>query len=411
MMLLLANQLRLLGEGGTSILFRSSRYSRPHALLFFPLGAPKRRDLSSAARSTTNPSGAVAVRRAAWQSNFERLAQYVKKQQQTNAAPATSSSSLINSAPYPSDDPRLRSWLFKQRYTLRHKKRQMMKPQRRTDVEDGNSLELSDEIQERIRKIESLGYSLSPREENWESKFQQLQDFIKERGHSPYDCSLEDLSSPNDRSLMWWCQLQRKSYKRFVQEEACHPPAGPTDEVGNPSRRSRYALLTKERIAKLESIGFRLDPFEETWSRRYQELTAYRRHHGNCRVPSDYPANQCLAVWVGEQRYHYKKFREQRPNSMTTQRIELLNEIGFEWNVFDAQWNEKFERLREHVRMNGPGQVVSATRHDREVQNWIKQQRKLYRAKLRGETNSLTDEREEKLKALGFPWQSRVRAH
>jgi Helicase associated domain len=410
MMLLLAKHIRCWGEGGKSAILRSLRYSRPHTLLLFPLGAPERRDLSSAAaQSTTYPSGTVDVRHAAWQSNFERLAQYVKEQQQTKAATATTSSSLINSAPYPRDDPSLRAWLDKQRYTLRHKKREMMTQHRRPDAEDDNSLEVSDQIQERIRKLESLGYSLSPRDENWERKFQQLQDFVNERGHFPNDCSLKDLSSPTDRSLMWWCRLQRKSYKRVAQEEECRLPAGQPDEVGNHSKPRRHALLTKERIAKLESIGFCFDPFEETWSRRYQELIAYRRHHGNCRVPSDYPANQCLAVWVGEQRYHYKKFREQRPNSMTPQRIELLNEIGFEWNVFDAQWNEKYERLREHVRMNGPGRVVSATRHDREIQNWIKQQVKLYRAKLRGETSSLTDEREEKLMALGFPWRSRVR--
>lgn len=405
-MRMLASQLRWCGGAGTSFVLRSSRSIRPHPLLLFSSGAPERRDLSSAAAQSTNPSGSIDVRHAAWQSNFERLAQYVNEQQQKNTASNTTSSSLMNSAPNPRDDPGLRAWLDKQRHTLRQKKRQM---KREPDAEGDNSLELSAKIQDRIEKLESLGYSLSPRDDYWEGKFQQLQDFVKERGRFPYDCSLDDLSSPNDRRLLWWCRLQRKSYKRFVQEEEEeHAVADPTDGFGNDVKPSRHALLTKERLAKLESIGFRFDQFEETWNRRYRELIAYRRHNGNCRVPTDYPANQCLAVWVGEQRYHYKKFREQRPNSMTTQRIELLNEIGFEWNVFDAQWNEKYERLREHVRMNGPGRVLSTTRHDREVQNWIKQQLKLYRAKLRGGTNSLTDEREEKLKALGFPWQSKV---
>jgi Helicase associated domain len=351
----------------------------------------------------------------AWQSNFERLAQYVKEQQQSKTTPATTSASLVNSAPYPRDDPGLRAWLDRQRHTLRQQKRQM-KQQRRTDDEDDNSQELSATIQDRIEKLESLGYSLSPREDNWESKFQQLQDFANERGgRFPYDCSLDDLSSPSERSLLWWCRFQRTSYKRFVQDEDHHAPAAvneaaPTDGVGSndTTKPSRHALLTKERLAKLEAIGFRFDPFEETWNRRYRELIAYCRHHGNCRVPADYPANQCLAVWVGEQRYHYKKFREQRPNSMTAHRIELLNEIGFEWNVFDAQWNRKYERLREHIRMDGPRRVLSTTKHDREVHNWTKQQLQLYRAKVRGKTNSLTDEREEKLKALGFPWHSKV---
>jgi hypothetical protein len=163
--------------------------------------------------------------------------------------------------------------------------------------------------------------------------------------------------------------------------------------------------LTPERAARLESIGFELDPFELGWDRRYRELVEFHRTHGHCRVPMKAPgaANPALAVWVGEQRYHYKKWIEGRtPSSMTPERMRLLDEIGFDWNVFDARWLDKYERLKEHVRINGA--VRAIPRRDGELRNWVRHQLKLYRAKERGVENSLTDDRENKLKELGFPW-------
>jgi hypothetical protein len=112
---------------------------------------------------------------------------------------------------------------------------------------------------------------------------------------------------------------------------------------------------------------------------------------------------------VGEQRYHHKKLLEGRPSSLTPRRIELLNDLGFDWNVFDAQWMDKYRRLQDHVRINGGvlnrGGRRSIPRQDKEMRNWILHQLKLYRAKHhRGESSSLSDDREKMLKELGFPW-------
>ena len=49
--------------------------------------------------------------------------------------------------------------------------------------------------------------------------------------------------------------------------------------------------------------------------------------------------DRALGVWVGEQRGHYKRWREgKHTGSMTQERYEKLNKLGFVWNHWDAQW-------------------------------------------------------------------------
>jgi hypothetical protein len=307
-------------------------------------------------------------------------------------------------------------------------------------------------VRDRADKLASIGYGVemkadggpstseSPKRRrqgrkaaDWDERFRQLQMFVSAKeGRFPYDFTKEELalSSRDDLRLLWWCRSQRRQYKLMKNMMAhCEQPEGKQQQEqsissgegdehvpsGGITNARTSVALTPERVAQLESIGFELDPFEQVWHRRYRELVEFHRVHGHCRVPmkAQYAANPALAVWVGEQRYHYKKWIEGRPHSITGERMRLLDAIGFDWNVFDAQWLDKYERLREHVRINGAansaGRVIP--RHDKELLNWIRHQLKLFRAKRGGAVNSLTDDRENKLKALGFPWRQSSSRH
>ena len=68
-------------------------------------------------------------------------------------------------------------------------------------------------------------------------------------------------------------------------------------------RTRRSSPLTQERIDFLKEIGFAWtirsrDSLGESWNQRYNELTEFRNEYGHCNVPSRYPPNPELGVWV-----------------------------------------------------------------------------------------------------------------
>ena len=70
------------------------------------------------------------------------------------------------------------------------------------------------------------------------------------------------------------------------------------------------------------------------WDTKFNELVAYKdAHGGSCNVPQGYAENPQLGTWVNNQRAQYKKFQQDpSTSSMTQERIERLESIGFEWN-------------------------------------------------------------------------------
>ena len=170
------------------------------------------------------------------------------------------------------------------------------------------------------------------------------------------------------------------------------------------------------------------------WEIRFQQLVEYKRVHGNCNVPHEYKANPQLGTWVRTQRTKKETMSENRRNQ--------LNSIGFVWrlkagrpkqqprvrpstvedpkkkkarlNEEAAQedtgfgqksWDSYFEQLCDFVRTykhcNVPAQHP-------ELGRWAEEQRLLYERKQIGkETRSdLTDEREAKLMAVGFGFET-----
>jgi hypothetical protein len=92
--------------------------------------------------------------------------------------------------------------------------------------------------------------------------------------------------------------------------------------------------MTDERIAALEKLGFVWDAHTAQWFERLDEVREYKMIHGDCNVPSVYPPNPKMAIWVKCQR-RQKKLPKTRGSSsnMTQERIALLNQIDFIWEV------------------------------------------------------------------------------
>jgi hypothetical protein len=170
--------------------------------------------------------------------------------------------------------------------------------------------------------------------------------------------------------------------------------------------------MKEERIQKLNEIGFEwFVPPVDSWDKRFEELKAFQREHGHCRVPGvndKDSATYKLASWVSKQRQRYKLLQQGKKGFvLTEERIQKLNEIGFEWSVTKVFWDERFKDLKafekEHGHWRVPGKYDknSATH---QLALWVSKQRQGYKLLQQGKKGFITEERIQKLNGIGLEW-------
>lgn len=145
--------------------------------------------------------------------------------------------------------------------------------------------------------------------EKWHEKYEELVEYRKQNGNA-----MVPHTYPTNPPLARWVKRQR--HQRVLQKR------------GDPR-----SSCTPERVALLDSLGFVWDSHEVSWLQRLDELQAYKKENGHCLVPSTFPKNAQLATWVKCQRRQYKLFAENKTSNITQERIDQLNEIGFEWEL------------------------------------------------------------------------------
>mmetsp|Transcript_5024 Transcript_5024/g.12869 ORF Transcript_5024/g.12869 Transcript_5024/m.12869 type:complete len:342 (+) Transcript_5024:191-1216(+) len=144
--------------------------------------------------------------------------------------------------------------------------------------------------------------------ENWTEKFEQLLRFREDHGH----CLVPNFH-PENQALAQWAKRQRYQYKLKLA--------------------SKRSTITDERVKALDEVGFVWGSHEAIWSERLEELKKFRHDNAHCNVPCRYKKNQQLALWVKRQRRQWKKKIEGLPSSLTDERQEALDSIGFVWDM------------------------------------------------------------------------------
>jgi hypothetical protein len=150
--------------------------------------------------------------------------------------------------------------------------------------------------------------------------------------------------------------------------------------------------LSPERTKKLNDLGFVWDVLEAKWSGYFEQLCRYKKDHGNTLVPWRYEDNPSLGKWVDMQRSNY------HANTLSFERIEKLNEVGFVWDVLEAQWSEYFEQLCRYKKEHGNTVVPRRYEDNPSLGKWVDTQRTNYN------TNKLSPQRIEKLNEVEFVW-------
>ena len=121
--------------------------------------------------------------------------------------------------------------------------------------------------------------------------------------------------------------------------------------------------------------------------------------------------NLRLLNWMVTQRRNYKLYKANLSSTMTQERIDALEAIGFTWTVDKASanresprhllWHSRLEELRTFKEEHGE---FPSTPTNSSLWNWIGTQRrnyKLYKANL---TSPMTQERIDALEVIGFRW-------
>ena len=156
-----------------------------------------------------------------------------------------------------------------------------------------------------------------------------------------------------------------------------------------------------------DSGANRFKPFhEEKWTLRYKELLSFHHLHGHAAVPHTYPANPQLARWVKRQRRQFKLRKDKRQSTMTTERLDLLSNVGFVWDSHDVNWREKLDGLEAYRREYGNCNVPSNFR-DKKLATWVKCQRRQYKLYWDGKPSAMSPERILELEKVGFEWEIR----
>ena len=209
--------------------------------------------------------------------------------------------------------------------------------------------------QDRLQRLVEIGFNWDPRASKWDEMFDELLAYKAQHG---------DVNVPDEwpTALGTWVGKQRAS--------------------------KRLNNLSVDRLQRLVDVGFVWDANESRWEARYSELCAYREKHDDVNIPHDRASE--LWRWVSTQRIFKKK------GKLPTDKIRRLDEIGFNWDVAETQWETRFEELlayrTTHANVSVPTQPPTP------LGSWVNTQRMSHRG------GKLSVERVTRLDEIGFEW-------
>lgn len=197
----------------------------------------------------------------------------------------------------------------------------------------------------RINKLNELGFIWDTVREGsiysnvWFKRFEELKQFHDTHGH--FHIPTNDTQY---KRLALWARAQRVSYNNYNQN------------VTQPSSSS----FDGNRIKLLNEIGFNwngtfsmLDRRNETWWKRFQELSEFRDEYKHLHVnevlssssltDEKQKALKRLYRWTKTQRVNHK---QNRTSCLNDSRIQALESLNFVWDPRQSYWEEMFEKLQ-----------------------------------------------------------------
>ena len=251
---------------------------------------------------------------------------------------------------------------------------------------------------------------INKRNIKWEQRYNELKQYKTIHGNTNVPQSYRE-----NTQLGRWVRRQRLEYGSVINSST-----GDSDIDSN----ANTSELTQYRIQKLMDVDFVFHLKRDVWYQRLEELKEFQSMHGHVRVPQPQSQSQsqlglssqniALGSWVRNQRAMYNRLINENDqnqgddsshtyNFLTEERIELLNSVGFCWDVQEENWLEHYEKLVLFHQEHGNVHVPSRYRKDPALSRFVQHQRR--------NKASLTPERINLLEELDFCWGNRNDLH
>ena len=220
-------------------------------------------------------------------------------------------------------------------------------------------------IEEQIDSLQIL--RLDARQMRWEEKYLQLKRFKEREGHFKVPAR----RTKDEANLRTWANNQRQL--------------------------KRKGKLNRDRQRILEGIGFewtRRKPAQLAWDDWFALLQQFKKREGHCKVHAQHTEDGAkLGQWVPNQRQLKTK------GKLSPDRQKILEEIGFEWVLTSATWDEMYALLEQFEKRVGHCNVSQFHKEDRaRLGSWVARQRHLKK------TAKLDPDRQELLDKIGLEW-------
>jgi Helicase associated domain len=171
---------------------------------------------------------------------------------------------------------------------------------------------------DRVRRLEQIGFEWSPYDLSWERQFRALVEYKERLGNCDVPAKW-----PTNNALANWTGTQRSLMK-----------AG---------------RLSKERIERLNRVGFVWHRLNHSWEAMLTALGKHKGTYGNLEVsPKENPA---LSRWMDRQR------QAKRRGKLSRERTLQLDRLGFVWDALADRWGERFAELVAYKRVHGECQL------------------------------------------------------
>jgi hypothetical protein len=163
-----------------------------------------------------------------------------------------------------------------------------------------------------------------------------------------------------DASFAEWIHRQRTAFASMEKEDKPNP-------------------LVKERMNKLEELGFNFTVHSDKWMDHWKMLKDYREKHGHVQVPTHYADNPKLGRWVHTQRHQRRLQQKSKKSCMTQERVDLLDQLEFSWEVRPslerprATWQQRLDELKDFFATQQHFRVPPGTHP--QLHSWCQEQK------------------------------------
>lgn len=179
-------------------------------------------------------------------------------------------------------------------------------------------------LPERKQKLDEIGFPWRQREEKWFGYYDRMKQYVEEHGTLPTKKAVE--KDPSVHDLYIWRITQRNSWRD-----------------GNLSERQ------KELLAEI-GITFNFESADDKWMKKYEQLKSYFEKQGRFPTKGDRTKDEetkQLVSWMNWVRSKY------RSGELSTEQIQLLEDIHFVWDRKADLWDSYFELVCRFYQENG----------------------------------------------------------